>query len=102
MLVSIQSFLKSLKGKKLLILGDMKELGDFSKKAHQDIVDLVRNLEVQCVLVGEEFGKVSLPKEILHFEDVQATKSWFDLQDLSGLVILLKGSRGIGLERLLN
>lgn len=102
MLVSIQSFLKSLKGKKLLILGDMKELGDFSKKAHQDIVDLVRNLEAQCVLVGEEFGKVSLPKEILHFEDVQATKSWFDLQDLSGLVILLKGSRGIGLERLLN
>jgi UDP-N-acetylmuramoyl-tripeptide--D-alanyl-D-alanine ligase len=102
MLVSIQSFLKSLKGKKLLILGDMKELGDFSKKAHQDIVDLVRNLEVQCVLVGEEFGKVSLPKEILHFEDVQATKSWFDLQDLSGLVILLKGSRGIGLEWLLN
>lgn len=102
MLVSIQSFLKSLKGKKLLILGDMKELGDFSKKAHQDIVDLVRSLEAQCVLVGEEFGKVSLPKEILHFEDVQATKSWFDLQDLSGLVILLKGSRGIGLERLLN
>ena len=102
MLVSIQSFLKSLKGKKLLILGDMKELGDFSKKAHQDIVDLVRNLEAQCVLVGEEFGKVSLPKEILHFEDVQATKSWFDLQDLNGLVILLKGSRGIGLERLLN
>ena len=80
----------------------MKELGDFSKKAHQDIVDLVRNLEAQCVLVWEEFGKVSLPKEILHFEDVQATKSWFDLQDLSGLVILLKGSRGIGLERLLN
>lgn len=102
MLVSIQSFSKSLKGKKLLILGDMKELGDFSKKAHQDIVDLVRNLEAQCVLVGEEFGKVSLPKEILHFEDVQATKSWFDLQDLNGLVILLKGSRGIGLERLLN
>lgn len=102
MLVSIQSFLKSLKGKKLLILGDMKELGDFSKKAHQDIVDLVQNLEAQCVLVGEEFGKVSLPKEILHFEDVQATKSWFDLQDLNGLVILLKGSRGIGLERLLD
>lgn len=102
MLVSIQSFLKSLKGKKLLILGDMKELGDFSKKAHQDIVDLVQSLEVQCVLVGEEFGKVSLPKEILHFEDVQATKSWFDLQDLNGLVILLKGSRGIGLERLLD
>ena len=102
MLVSIQSFLKSLKGKKLLILGDMKELGDFSKKAHQDIVDLVQSLEVQCVLVGEEFGKVSLPKEMLHFEDVQATKSWFDLQDLNGLVILLKGSRGIGLERLLD
>jgi len=102
MLVSIQSFLKSLKGKKLLILGDMKELGDFSKKAHQDIVDLVQSLEVQCVLVGEEFGKVSLPKEILHFEDVKATKSWFDLQDLNGLVILLKGSRGIGLERLLD
>ncbi|MDG1295752.1 MAG: UDP-N-acetylmuramoyl-tripeptide--D-alanyl-D-alanine ligase [Saprospiraceae bacterium] len=102
MLVSIQSFLKSLKGKKLLILGDMKELGDFSKKAHQDIVDLIRNLEAQCVLVGEEFGKVSLPKEMLHFEDVQATKSWFDLQDLNGLVILLKGSRGIGLERLLD
>ena len=101
MRVSIDSFYKSLKGEKLLILGDMKELGDYSLKAHQDLVDFVSNLEVDCVVVGPEFGQVALPEGFKHFDQVTTVKAWFDKTPIKGKAVLLKGSRSIGLERLL-
>jgi UDP-N-acetylmuramoyl-tripeptide--D-alanyl-D-alanine ligase len=102
MRVSIDSFNKSLKGEKLLILGDMKELGDYSEVAHREIIEYIALLDATCVLVGEEFGKISLPQGMKHFLNTQAVKVWFDEQDLDGLAILLKGSRSIGLEQLLD
>ena len=101
MRVSIDSFYKSLKGEKLLILGDMKELGDYSLKAHQDLVDFVSTLEVDCVVVGPEFGRVALPVGFKHFDQVTTVKAWFDKTPIKGKAVLLKGSRSIGLERLL-
>ena len=101
MRVSIDSFYKSLKGEKLLILGDMKELGDYSLKAHQDLVDFVSTLDVDCVVVGPEFGRVSLPVGFKHFDQVASVKVWFDKTPIKGKAVLLKGSRSIGLERLL-
>ena len=101
MRVSIESFYKNLKGEKLLILGDMKELGDYSQKAHQDLVDFVQTLDVDCAVVGPEFGRVSLPAGFRHFDHVAAVKAWFGQSSIKGKAILLKGSRSIGLERLL-
>ena len=80
----------------------MKELGDYSEVAHREIIEYIALLDAKCVLVGEEFGKISLPQGMKHFLNTQAVKVWFDEQDLDGLAILLKGSRSIGLEQLLD
>jgi len=104
---SMQPALQSLCGmpatRRIAILGDMLELGEDSHKEHEDLLKFAARLKVdQIVLVGKEFGSTSFAKYgALHFADNQAAKAWFETQDLSGSVVLIKGSRGIRLEALL-
>ena len=56
----------------------------------------------QIVLVGKEFGKTAFTKfGAIHFLDNEAAKQWFLAQDLQGTAVLIKGSRGIRLEKVL-
>ncbi len=88
---------------KIAILGDMLELGEDSEMEHQKIVELSDKCELkQVLLVGEQFGKIILHKNMMHFEDIQALKSWFDQQNFTNTYFLIKGSRGIRLEKLLD
>lgn len=87
---------------KIAILGDMLELGEESTAEHQKIVDLAAELNYgQTILVGNEFSKIKLPPNMMHFPDVIELKMWFDKQRFSGMYFLIKGSRGIRLEQLL-
>jgi len=87
---------------KIAILGDMLELGEESTAEHQKIVDLAAEFTfTKTLLVGSEFFKTKLSVNMLHFEDVQALKTWFDAQHFSGFYFLVKGSRGIRLEQVL-
>lgn len=85
---------------KLAILGDMLELGVYSMEAHRDILFKAKHLGINVVTVGAEFQKV-VPTPILNFSDTAALKKWFEEQGFEDTMFLLKGSRGIGLERLL-
>ena len=89
--------------RRIAILGDMLELGDDSEKEHRDLLRFTSQLKVdKIILVGKEFGKTPFSKfGALHFADYQAARQWFDAQDLQGAAILIKGSRGIRLERIL-
>ena len=88
---------------KIAILGDMLELGEESTTEHQKIVDLATELDFgQTILVGDEFSKIKIPQNILHFPDVAALKTWFYERRFSGIYCLIKGSRGIRLEQLLS
>jgi len=100
MRASIQSFLERNDEPKLLILGDMKELGEYSLEAHQHLVDWLAALKVEVVLVGNQFGLVKRPDQFQYFESNVEAKDWFLRQELAGKSILLKGSRSIGLEQL--
>ena len=89
--------------RKIAILGDMLELGQESEKEHEAIMRLAVRLRVhQLVLVGPEFGKTSYGDYgVLHFADNSGVKDWLDRQDLNEkTLILIKGSRGIRLETL--
>jgi len=44
---------------KICILGDMLELGEYSKTEHQEITSLCKNLNLSCYFIGEEFQKVN-------------------------------------------
>ncbi len=97
---ALESFANYSEKNKIAILGDMLELGAFSTKAHSEIIDLAQKLGIEILTVGKEFAK-SNRKGVKHFEDTSSLKDWFWKQEFVDVFFLLKGSRGIGLERLL-
>lgn len=91
---------------KMVILGDMKELGDASEGAHQTVLQQALGCGAQAVwLVGSEFKKATLQltsssAEIKTFEDVEAVKAALTEQKPTGLLILIKGSNSTRLHQL--
>lgn len=88
---------------KIAILGDMLELGADSDKEHQAILRYAARLKLdQIVLVGPEFGQTPYQKyKALHFPHVDQAREWFQQRALEDCMILIKGSRGIRLEKVL-
>lgn len=89
------------------ILGDMLELGEWSAAEHEAILRKLAGIHpAETLLVGREFSRAaeSLPPEAkatLHtFPDREALAAWLKEHPLSGRLILVKGSHGIGLERI--
>ena len=82
----------------------MFELGEHSDKEHQDIVDLIDNKNYKKVyLVGNIFFNCkSTEVHIEKFKSLDEMSKSINLNDLHSMNILIKGSRGIGLEKLLN
>ncbi len=86
---------------KCLILGDMRELGDESHLEHQNIVNLLAEQRFEQVwLVGEEFGKTTAAYPT--FANVDEAITYFTAHPLQGKHILLKGSHGVHLEKLID
>lgn len=83
---------------KLAIIGDMKELGEVSLEEHQIVVDWIAENNINAVIVGPEFGKTK--HSLTHFNTVDdmiaANKKKYE-----NAFVLLKGSRGIKLEKLI-
>ena len=100
---ALRSFSLGNKIDKIVILGDMFELGEYSKEEHEKVLDLIIELGFkQVLLCGNEFYKV---KDGFTFFSFFPTKDDLEvyLKDASinGKHILVKGSRGIGLETIL-
>jgi len=53
------------------------------------------------VLVGKEFEAAAFKNNLPHFENTEQLKSWMNAKAFENTYILLKGSRGIGLEKVL-
>ncbi|MBP6610484.1 MAG: UDP-N-acetylmuramoyl-tripeptide--D-alanyl-D-alanine ligase [Paludibacter sp.] len=85
---------------KMLILGDMLELGEQSELEHQAIVDLLKANKLENVLlVGANFGATN--NQYKCFDTVDVLQSEFDFESIKDYYILIKGSRGIKLEKLI-
>lgn len=87
---------------KVLILGDMKELGNQSLTEHQQIVDLLKTLSFkQVFLIGPEFSKTQHPHgwSIETWDEALSIISYKNIQQA---MILVKGSRSMQMERILN
>lgn len=86
--------------KKVLILGDMFELGNYAAEEHQRIVDKLKNYEWEGVyLVGSNFAKTQSPYP--QYETFEAFKEVFPTLSFNNCLLLIKGSRGMALERLI-
>jgi UDP-N-acetylmuramoyl-tripeptide--D-alanyl-D-alanine ligase len=100
---ALKSFRDIKAEKKLAILGDMLELGEKSEEEHIKILNELQFHNVdQVFLVGAVFQKVSLGSPFRIFSDVNALIDLLKSQPVTGNTILIKGSRGIGLEKVYN
>lgn len=85
---------------KYIFLGGMKEMGKESETEHAALINLLKQFTWEkVVLVGEEF--TSFPPNFLHFGNADEAREWFNQQNFEGAQILIKGSRGIRMEKLL-
>lgn len=89
--------------KKMVILGDMFELGDTSAAEHQALGKLLAELRLAgTVLVGPLMAAAAAAyPPARHFADKAAAAEWLAQHPVHQQLVLLKGSRGMGLETLL-
>ncbi|MFA5575457.1 MAG: UDP-N-acetylmuramoyl-tripeptide--D-alanyl-D-alanine ligase [Brumimicrobium sp.] len=100
--VALDSFNEMEGENKFFILGDMLELGENTSTYHQEIIDLTKNMELQGIFIGEIFAGLADKNDILSFKNTQEAKDFLQTASPKGNLILLKGSRGIGLEKLMD
>ncbi len=87
---------------KIVFLGDMFELGESSKIEHQKIAKLVTSFNFDNVyLIGKAFSTTSV-KNAFIFESFETFKSSMKILNFENSTILIKGSRGMALERILD
>ena len=86
---------------KVLILGDMLELGDHSLSEHKKVIQLILEKELEQVfLVGDNFSKVTKDTPYNSFSNTNDFIKWLKLNKIKNSYILLKGSRGMSLEKI--
>lgn len=95
---ALESFATSEHSSKLFILGDMKELGDDTAMEHLNVIRQLENLGLIGYTVGEEFNKMESKAVVKSFPTTQEMQQFLAENPLSNHLILLKGSRSIGLE----
>ena len=100
MKLAIENFAKKNSESKILMLGAMAELGKESLVEHQEIIDLIKKHSwKEVALVGGDFLKLSHP--FLFFENSLQAKEWFNKQQFQNSYILVKGSRSMQMEKVL-
>jgi UDP-N-acetylmuramoyl-tripeptide--D-alanyl-D-alanine ligase len=103
--LSVMSFLESSSEKKGVVVGDMLELGSYSEEEHEKILKFLLKQKLDClVFIGQNFKKAlskTEAKDIRWFIDSEEARNWFSLQKFNEYTFLLKGSRGIKVEKIL-
>ena len=100
MKAAIENFAKMEGDDKVLLLGAMMELGSESIAEHIAIVDLIDQYHWKAVvLVGGDFKHIS--HRYLYFQQAQEVKEWLQLQAYLGVKLLVKGSRSMQMEKVL-
>jgi len=100
MRAAVENFIGLRAPKKVLLLGAMMELGPDSIKEHQAIADLLQRHHWHAVvLVGGDFSKVQHP--YLYLDNAAEAAQWLQQQQLEDTAILVKGSRSVGMEKVI-
>ena len=104
MKVAIENFIQMEAGSKVLILGDMFELGSYTEAEHRSIVELLLEWKLKPVfLIGPEFCKAagSAPS-FTCFEKTEDFTTYLMEHPVPPSTILIKGSRGMKLEKVVD
>lgn len=104
MAAAIENFSRFGKAPKAVLLGDMLELGEMSLQEHQQIIRLLEEKKPELIiLVGPEFKATAKTSgRLLVFDHVSQASQWLKQNPLIDYHILVKGSRGIQMEKILD
>ncbi len=99
---AIESFSKAKANHRVAILGAMKEMGEYCHQEHLEIAKLASSSGFdQVLLVGEEFQEAAEATGAIFFENTPELRDWFAAQNFTETHFLIKGSRSVGLERMI-
>lgn len=96
MRIAIDNFTSLIVLPKMVIIGQMKELGDYSESEHHKLVEMLSDRFDRVILVGENFERCH--GAYLYFNSAHEVSAHFAQNPVQGYHILIKGSRGVGLE----
>ena len=100
MKVAIENFANYPSVNKLVLLGDMFELGEYSANEHQMIIDLIIEKKLNStIFVGQEFFKLN-PTEFKTFKTTAECKTYLSQLNIKNNTVLIKGSRSMKMEML--
>lgn len=100
MKLAVENFARMEGGNKWLALGAMMEMGEESAHEHQQLVELIGRYHWEnVILVGQDFHPFSGTNH--WFPDVETASAWYREQNPQGIQLLLKGSRSMKMEKLL-
>lgn len=97
---SLKNF-STFSGSKTIIMGDMLELGEESEKEHYELLKLANTLNFDEIITVGKYFKNANPSE-LAFGNSEELKNYLIENKISSQNILLKASRGIALEKILD
>ena len=102
MKVALLNFAEIQHHQKLIIIGEMRELGSFSKEAHTQILDIIAEKHLfNAILVGKNFEElVNKYTFTTYFENTDLLIEYIKNKGIRDCFILIKGSRGNQLERI--
>lgn len=102
--VAIENFLQLINANKIMILGDMFELGEESSKEHKAIMrKLLHEIDIKCFFIGKDFFENQMMATNFHFyKTFEEFSNYLKEIKIDNSSILIKGSRGMALERTLN
>jgi UDP-N-acetylmuramoyl-tripeptide--D-alanyl-D-alanine ligase len=95
---------KEMQGDKMVLLGDMFELGEHEAQEHQAILNLCAEMNFNSVvLIGEAFCKTQTKASNIHLFQTKSEARQFISEHANGnLSVLIKGSRGMKMEDLID
>lgn len=100
MKAAINNFANMEGDKKVLVLGGMMELGSDSIKEHTEIIRLIASKPWhKVVLVGKDY--TNLPASMIHFTTTEEARNWYKNEQLEHAQVLIKGSRSMQMEKVL-
>lgn len=98
--VAIKNFASLSNSNKVLIVGEMLELGEYSLEEHKRIADLIKSIGFsKSIFIGRGFENES--RGFLFFMDSEACSKYLIENPIQSALILLKGSRGVKLEKIM-
>jgi len=98
--VALRNLAAQTRGEKLFVIGDMLEMGEYAREEHLGILKMAEGLSLHGYTVGPEYS-ITGSEKFTSFDNVEAIKAFFTANPVRNSLILLKGSRGIALEKLI-